>query len=269
MVVLGDSFVEGVGVPYEETFVGLMATRLAAIGIEVLNAGVAGYSPKLYFLRLRWLLEEAHLRVDDVVVFIDTSDPHNEIEYETWEPTRGGSSPSRTFAGALDATAHWSFTARVMNAAVRRWQAREDESRLELLRRVDEEIYDFDDPVVARRWGSHGLALCESYMQQLADLCRARGIHLTIAVYPSAVEVARGEVHPPWVERWERFAQRNGAAFLDFFQVFLDPALLGALPRMPRGIVPWLAVVKAFYIPGDVHWNEQGHRLVADHLRLP
>jgi hypothetical protein len=269
LVVLGDSYVEGLGVPYEETFVGLLASRLAPAGIEVLDAGVAGYSPKLYLLKLRWLLEEAHLRIDDVAVFVDTSDPHNEIEYETWAPTHDGGARPGVLGRAVEATTRWSFTARVVNAVARRWRGREDDSRLELLKTIDDELYDFDEPEVSARWGRRGLDLCDRYMQQLADLCRARGIRLTVAVHPASVHVLAGDVRPRWVEHWEGFARRNQATFVDLFPVFLDPALRAALPPAPPGITPWLNVVRRYYIEGDVHWNGAGHRLVAESLAWP
>jgi hypothetical protein len=43
--VIGDSFTEGLGVPYEETFAGLMACDAAKEGKAVWNLGVLSFSP--------------------------------------------------------------------------------------------------------------------------------------------------------------------------------------------------------------------------------
>src|SRR5262245_22343333 len=45
---VGDSFTEALGVPYEESFVGLMACDAAKQGKAVWNLGVTSYSPLIY-----------------------------------------------------------------------------------------------------------------------------------------------------------------------------------------------------------------------------
>ena len=44
---MGDSFTEGLGVVYESTFAGRLASSYAAEGIDVLNAGVLTYSGRV------------------------------------------------------------------------------------------------------------------------------------------------------------------------------------------------------------------------------
>jgi len=41
VVLMGDSFTEGLGYAYEDTFAGILHARLAPRGIDVLNAGVS------------------------------------------------------------------------------------------------------------------------------------------------------------------------------------------------------------------------------------
>ncbi len=50
ILLLGDSFTEGLGLPFEQTFAGLLyeAGRTLPQPIETLNAGVTSYSPTLY-----------------------------------------------------------------------------------------------------------------------------------------------------------------------------------------------------------------------------
>ena len=81
VVLIGDSFTEGIGVPYEDTFAGIAAASLAPSGVEVLNAGAASFSPIIYLRRVRNLLEDVGLRFDHLVVFVDVGDIQDEVTY--------------------------------------------------------------------------------------------------------------------------------------------------------------------------------------------
>ena len=69
---IGDSFTEGVGIKYEDTYVGLIDSNLKSKNnnIEVLNAGVQSYSTSIYLSKLYHLLERKKLPITDVVVMI-------------------------------------------------------------------------------------------------------------------------------------------------------------------------------------------------------
>ena len=76
---LGDSFTEGKGLDYRRSFVGRVARAWGKRGIEVLNAGVDSYSPVIYRLKLKHLVEAKGLRIDLCVVFLDVSDIYDEV----------------------------------------------------------------------------------------------------------------------------------------------------------------------------------------------
>lgn len=77
---IGDSFTEGVGLPYEKTFVGLIAKSLP--NLRTANLGVSSYSPSIYYAKLNYLIENGY-SFNEVVVFIDISDVQDEaISYD-------------------------------------------------------------------------------------------------------------------------------------------------------------------------------------------
>lgn len=81
IVFLGDSFTEGICIPYEETFVGLLASNLAEKGVEVLNAAVVSYSPRIYYLKALYLIKLG-LKIDEIFVCVDMSDILDEFAFE-------------------------------------------------------------------------------------------------------------------------------------------------------------------------------------------
>lgn len=85
---IGDSMVEGSGVPAAETLSSIMEDLLARNGraVEVLNPSVASYSPRLDFFKLRYLLDEVKLKVNEVIVYIDPSDVQDEVLYRDFVP---------------------------------------------------------------------------------------------------------------------------------------------------------------------------------------
>lgn len=72
---MGDSFTEGVGLPYEKSFVGMVAKDNPNLSIA--NLGVVSYSPSIYLTKLKSLYSEGY-RFGHVVVFIDIGDIQDE-----------------------------------------------------------------------------------------------------------------------------------------------------------------------------------------------
>lgn len=260
-VLIGDSMVEGLGVAWERTAAGLLAARGRSRGVEVLNAAVLSYSPRLYELRTRWLVEREGLELQRLVVFLDVSDVHDEILYESFVP--------RETAPLRDAWAARSLLARL----VRRYdpaRARID-NRFRRDAEVDVWMRSVDayraadgnpdagrwewtyDEAAFRAWGERGLGLAEKHMAALAAFCRERAIELAVVVFPSPYQILANERAGRQVEFWERFCARERTTFVNLFPAFVDPGR-----RDP------LATYDRYFLPDDVHWNESGHAFVAD-----
>lgn len=72
---IGDSFTEGIGLPYEKTFVGIVANRFPQL--KVANLGVVSYSPAIYLSKLTYLFAQGY-RFKHIIVFIDIADIYDE-----------------------------------------------------------------------------------------------------------------------------------------------------------------------------------------------
>jgi hypothetical protein len=72
---LGDSFTEGVGLPYEQTFVGMVATKTPELNIA--NLGAVSYSPAIYLAKLKALYAKGY-QFKHLIVFIDIGDVYDE-----------------------------------------------------------------------------------------------------------------------------------------------------------------------------------------------
>ena len=81
LLFMGDSFAEGIGVEYPNTFVGIIESALASEVVEVLNGSATSYSPIIYWRKIKHLLEDVGLRFDEAIVYIDISDAQDEARY--------------------------------------------------------------------------------------------------------------------------------------------------------------------------------------------
>ena len=75
---IGDSFTEGIGLEYEDTFVGLFKkfTKL-----KVVNLGVSSYSPYIYRDKVIYLLENKLISFNHLIVAVDLSDLNDDRLY--------------------------------------------------------------------------------------------------------------------------------------------------------------------------------------------
>lgn len=253
VLVLGDSFTEGVGMAYEDTFVGLANARLADRDIELLNAGVSSYSPVIYWKKAEHLLEVLGLRVDRVLVFIDLSDVRDEVyRYSLDADGRVLSARDREPRRVIERFLqdHTILVGGIREMNRRRGRA----SRGPEPREVDDERASWT--YLDSAWeesGRLGVARETDHMDALLELLTARSIPLAIAVYPWPDQILGRHVDDRQVAHWRAWAAERDVAFLDCYPDFID----GTPPE---------EVVAETFIPGDVHWSRPGHVRIADRI---
>ena len=260
---IGDSFTEGMGVDWENTFVGRISESLSEEGIEVLNTAASSYSPIIYWRKIKYLIETTGLRFSEVVVFLDISDADDEavvyrldnagnvrfqegyiIEEELAE------TPGKAFGRFLS-----------RNSIIYGWlggifvkvEETKDRTSHKYALNCYRALWTSDDALFDE-YGSKGLESMEFYMNRLYELLEKNNIKLMVAVYPWPDQIRNGELRPRPVSFWEDWCSRKEVEFIDIFPAFMDR-------RAEKG---WQWVLDEYYIPGDIHWNEEGHSLIAD-----
>ena len=253
---IGDSFTEGIGYPFEQTFVGLIARKLQGQA-EVLNAGVSSYSPKLYFLKVKDLLENEKLQFDELAVFIDISDIQDEITYS-------GFNDKVYFGDKIEkALLDNSMIARLLERREVIHKARTilgldfvlpnsiDSTTFRQNYFLERGRWTYD-PVVYKRWGATGVDLALKNMDELYDLLAARNIKLTIAVYPWPEQILKRDLDSIQVGIWQKFCHDRHVPFLNYFPVFVQSKIEAS------------KMISDYFIKGDVHWNDKSHAVVAN-----
>jgi hypothetical protein len=255
VLLMGDSFTEGVGVPFEETFAGLLyRDGLERVDkVEFLNAGVVGYSPVIYYRKIKHLLESG-LRFDEVVVFPDQSDVQDEAMHffcvdedpqynaycsrEAIEETRRANRPPHFLARNFIVADRIRQT---VKEAIRRWR--------HLTARDLWPLPGFDRPLPPLGLEG-GIARALNNMQKLADLLVDRGIPLTLVVYPWPKQIFYDDRESRQVAIWRAFCVKNCRSFINLF-----PAFFAEKDANKN----WY---ERLYIYGDQHFSPGGHELM-------
>lgn len=244
IVFIGDSFTEGVGVPYNKTFVGIVDNTLKVDNTEVFNAGVISYSAMTYYLKIRYLIENIGLKFNELYVFYDLSDPYNDYFHEKIEqfvPHDKEPAISSFKRKLLSFIGQHSYIMHSYNIIYPYVKYRKYEKGFPWWT-LKEDVYN--------DWARQGLGISAVYIQKLVDLCKKNNIKVTIAVYPWTNLIEAQDLHSKLVLFWEDFTNRNNIAFLNYFPDFINET-------------PSAQIVDKYFQPGDVHWNEEGHRLIA------
>lgn len=261
---IGDSFTEGIGLPYENTFVGIFAKNNPNISVS--NLGVSSYSPSIYLQKIRYFLEQGY-NFDEVVVFVDISDIQDEaIYYDTQGKTVIGMQPisEKKNTGASSN----------MNFDMLKNVQMFSQDKLPLLHlalmkfiKTPATVYQYDFPRGAWTYNSNshgygdigvGGAIRKSVtkMNELHSLLAAHGTKLSVGIYPWPGQILYDTENSNQVLVWKEFCKDKCKAFYNAFPIFFREANIHGKQ--------W--VINKYYINNDVHFNTDGNKIIADVL---
>jgi hypothetical protein len=272
ILLIGDSFAEGIGMSFEDSFAGMLYRAGQDHGekIEFLNAGVASYSPSIYYKKIAYLLG-AGLQFDEVVLFSDPSDVTDEAtsyfcidddpKYHAYCNVTEGSAqppgilPPKKTDFLVD---HFVVTNRLHIYLKQSIQAFLGNRRRAINTdrgRIGWTIPGFDASKDCEPLGvDGGIARSLQNMRALSDLLASRNIPLTIVVYPWAQQLAQGDRDSRQVSIWRDFCLGRCKAFIDLFPVFFAAA---------EADRDWY---EHLFILGDDHFSAAGNRFMFQEL---
>ena len=268
ILLMGDSFTEAIGIPYENTFFGLLNRdgQAREQKVEFLDGGVASYSPSIYYRKVKYLLDRG-LQFDEVVLLSDSSDVEDEAtsyfcidddpKYRTFCTNPPGTYPPASPLKQDFFIDHFVVTNRV-RITLKRWIQSLSGNRRRAVERDHERIgWATPNPDLSRyRPLSIEDAIERSLqnMGKLSDLLASRGIPLTIVVYPWAQQIAQNDRDSRQVRIWRDFCPTRCKAFIDLF-----PAYFAIADRDKD----WY---EHLYIIGDDHFSVAGNRILYEEL---
>jgi hypothetical protein len=280
LLMLGDSFTEGDGVEFEETFSHRIQKMLDTTRLgehwTVINAGVGSYAPLLEYLYLRH--EGLALHPDLVVLHLDLSDFFDDLQYtrtarydEHHTPIAAGAPPEEKPHGGLAAGLtgikdYLKDHMRLYNFV----RLRIDRTLEGMRHNVDMSGNLAYDKYAMLRPGYHdpddvNFQLTYKYLLLIRDMLADRGIAFQVNLYPYGLQVSPREWNSGrqfWgfkadtlygIEPQQRIAQfciRNNIAVTNLCESFRE---------LSKTVYP-------LYHDYNGHWMPAGHALVAREL---
>lgn len=251
ILVLGDSFVEGIHVEVDQLY-HRQLERVLGENVECVALGRSGWGQ---LQELAVLQSEGWDYEPDMVLveFLPGNDVRNNY-------------PALERESELDALRFSWFTPIQIDASQKRLLGLAEVARRldSVMRRalgkrdVDFGVFDANpSPVWKAAW-----AESESLFRQLRDACNARGIKLGVVVFPTAMEISAQGGDPALAHyavparRLAAFCAAEGIHLVDLAPAFAE-----------------VGEVERFFIPGDGHWTAAGHAFAAEAtakgLKLP
>ena len=270
---IGDSFTEAVDMSYEESFVGLVASKLK--GRKIANMGVVSYSPSIYLSKINYLLNQGVL-FDHLIVMIDISDIKDDGVHYTVNRDlvvsdfKGNKGPRRTESkikapSCLDSFAtkslskflehHFKLTCLMTNY----FQYNTFESLSDIP--VRDHRADWTHNPTSPSYGIAGVdgAIEQSLnlMGRLYELLQERGIKLSIGVYPWPDQIFYDDLlKSKQINIWQDFCFNRCESFINAFAPFES-----LKERYTNEQIYY-----RYYINGDLHFNVDGNALIADSI---
>lgn len=261
VLILGDSLVLSVQVPFEQTFGELLERRLnesSGTRYRVINAGVQGYGPVEELLFFRRLVDQVQPDVVVTTIFVGNdaeeavaSEPKLSVNRDTTEVLR------ESFVTSLRRTVRRSMVLQVLRLRV---VTATDRFQFKAPPEPPLQSYAAAPPPRI----AQGIEITRACLQQIGTEARQRGAQAAIVLMP-----ARFQVDDPDYGRLRQTVKETGgelvrdAATTRFTEGLLPLGfpLTDLLPPL-RQALPGPDV----FFQQNVHLTPRGHQVVADHL---
>lgn len=272
LLLMGDSFTEGSGVTWEESFAGLLQDRFKDRNVEVLNSAVSSYAPAVYYALAHKLIVTLEYDVDAVMVFLDQSDVKNSADWyrvsddmHVYEEGQAAGSrqvfTSKSWIRENSLTVQFTYLLRdYVQYQLKRFTVSDVYSEkqnfvdtnlwADRVANVDE-VHWCDTSVDHPEWRKDGMAYAKKYMTGLAELLSDKNIPLTLVIYPWPANILKADTTQACSDFWVDWGAANQVDVITLFDAF------------SKNTDPW-QTISEYFIPYDVHWNPAGHAFVAD-----
>jgi len=261
---LGDSFVEGVALDYENTFVGIFENYKKTSDA---NLGVTSYSPSIYLSKVKHLIENNY-KFKHLIVFVDISDMYDDnVFYKLNENFSISERNAKEKNLKRRKFLRYNFPLTNYYMYVIKMNYRLNKQFPPL--KSDKPIF-YERANIKSMWTYKSENELNGYdgaisktksemlfaMNELYKILKQNDIKLSLAVYPWPQQLENDVVNSKHVRMWRDFCNEKCFKFIDFFPFFFEEVKKSS----------YLEVYKKYYFWNDVHFNSKGNKIIADRL---
>lgn len=244
---IGDSQTEGIGLSYEDTFVGIFARNHPEL--KIANLAVASYSPTIHFQKIKYFLDKG-IKFKHIVVYVDISDLQDDILYNPDLDNYTRDSQPNYFWKKLN-----KFTKKYFKTANYLINIKRDSIKS---RSRGDWTYNADSAWYGKDGIEKGTNISLYYMKLLHNLCKKNNIKLSLGVYPWPEQVLNDDLaNNLQTNIWGDFCKDRCEFFINHFDQFTE---------LTKDKPSKKTFVDNYYFPNDVHYNKDGNLLISNFL---
>jgi len=268
IAIIGDSFIEGLGINYEKTLSGILEKELNK---KIINLGVSSYSTSIYLEKIKFHLDRG-LKFHHLILFPDISDLHDETNLYI-------NSNGRILDKKLDKRLEY-FTKLYFPLSNRIIYLLRNLSFNKIDQSISDKIVRSNNPSYSLyhntkvEWVLNQNNNLNNYdlpkdqaiknmlkiTDELVDFLKKKNIKLSVVVYPWPQVILNEIEENIYLKTWKNFCENKCYNFIDSNKIFLNEAKN----------IGKIETVKKYYIYSniwwDVHFNIQGQKLVSDNI---
>ena len=265
--IIGNSFTEGVGYIYEKSFVSLINSKIK--NKKIANLSVLSYSPSIYYAKINSLLSEGY-KFDEIIVFLDLGNIVDDVlcyKLENEIVVTRKTHPICLSGTADTKTKIRNFTSTKLRLTYELYSKKK--YKLIQYNIIDYKGRDSDVNSNRSNWTyaydsrnynnftyDESVKSILSNMKKLSKLLKKNKIGLSVAVYPWPGTLINDIEENKYVKIWEDFCVTNCKNFFNLVGPFFD------LLENEK----FSNIHKKFYMYEDVHFNENGHKFIANNF---
>jgi hypothetical protein len=267
IVIFGDSFTFGVGLEYEETFVGVLQKKLADFNFY--NHAVGSYSPSVHYYKLKKTLSNTNIVPKKIIVFLDITDVYDEgnrwiyndknstplLKSNEWNEhlKKKNKFTKKNFKVSVFISSKINFYLRndgglkknnlenQKNKIKKSFQGQFTYTNIKELNNIywSEEIF------------NNGILNIKKYISLISDIAKNKEIEFWLVIYPWAETIEFGQKEFDWEKFGETLCDNSKCKLINTFPYFKDYATQN---------INWS---KDLYFVNDEHFNKNGNMIIA------
>jgi len=264
---MGDSFTEGIGLKFEETFVGLFKENSR---LNVVNLGVASYSPWIYEKKINYLLSNKIIKFEKLVVAIDLTDLEDDWNHSQKEKALLQPQKEKALLQPLEKSVELNIVSKtILKSKIYL------KSNLLLSHYLIKQIWwaglrnffpnyvdvyiRYDNPAHAWAYKNQSEKKVEidfmiNNMKKLSNLLKTKNIPLIVVIYPHPASILYDSTDSNYKQIWKKFCETECLYFIDGFSELVEKKNEAN------------TIIDELYIKGDVHFNFEGNKYLFEKI---
>ena len=269
ILVFGDSFTFGVGLEYEETYVGILEKELT--NYNFYNFAVGSYSPTVHYYRLTQAIKEG-IKPNKIFLFLDLTDIYD--EGDRWSLKEGFEKPflknnilfvrnnkkesfkKRNFKVSRMLASKINFNLRLVRSKLRNsFKKQNDDTRVKTSFQGQftyTNINDLNKNFWTKEKFENGIIKIKKNVELFNKIALEYSSEFYLVIYPWAETLEFGQKEFSWENFGKELCSNNKCKLINAIPDFI---------KYKDNDKNW---VSDLYFPNDEHFNKLGDKLMAD-----